>query len=92
MLLIISLVWLQSFEVVAQQSSKKTGSETDTLRDGSHDFDFEFGTWQTQLKRLKSPLSGDTTWVAYSGTTTVSKVLDGRANLVELDVKGPVDI
>src|SRR3954447_23901006 len=58
-------------------------------RDGQHDFDFEIGTWKTQLRRLQRPLSGSTSWVEYEGTTVVSKVLDGRANLVELKVNGP---
>src|SRR5678815_1397987 len=58
-------------------------------RDGQHDFDFEIGTWKTQLRRLQRPLSGSTNWVEYEGTTVVSKVLDGRANLVELKVNGP---
>jgi hypothetical protein len=34
-------------------------------------------------------LSGSTNWLEYEGTTVVSKVLDGRANLVELKVSGP---
>jgi hypothetical protein len=59
-------------------------------RDGQHDFDWEIGSWKTQLKRLQRPLSGSTTWVEYDGTTVVRKVLDGRANLVELKVAGPV--
>lgn len=58
-------------------------------RDGQHDFDWEIGNWKTQLKRLQRPLSGSTTWVEYEGTTVVRKVLDGRANLVELNVAGP---
>jgi hypothetical protein len=58
-------------------------------RDGRHDFDFEIGTWQTKLRRLGKPLSGSTTWLEYQGTSTVRKVWDGRANLVELDVEGP---
>ena len=57
-------------------------------RDGQHDFDWEIGNWKTQLKRLQRPLSGSTTWVEYEGTTEVRKVLDGRANLVELKVVG----
>ena len=59
------------------------------LRDGQHDFDFEIGTWKTQVKRLTHPLTGSTTWVEYSGTTVVRKVWDGRANLVELEADGP---
>jgi hypothetical protein len=57
--------------------------------DGQHDFDFEIGTWKTHLRRLQRPLSGSTTWLEYEGTTVVRKVLDGRANLVELKVDGP---
>ncbi len=58
-------------------------------RDGSHDFDFEIGTWKTQLRRLVHPLSGSDEWAEYAGTTTVRKVWDGRANLVELVADGP---
>lgn len=58
-------------------------------RDGSHDFDFEFGNWKTHLKRLVHPLSGSTTWAEYDGTTAVRKIWNGRANLLELEVDGP---
>ena len=58
-------------------------------RDGQGDFDFEIGIWKTHLKRLQNPLSGSKTWVEYEGTTTVTKVWNGRANLVELVVDGP---
>jgi hypothetical protein len=58
-------------------------------RDGQRDFDFEIGTWKTHLKRLVKPLTGSTTWVEYEGISKVTKVLDGRANLVELKAKGP---
>jgi hypothetical protein len=58
-------------------------------RDGAHDFDWEIGAWKTHLRRLQRPLTGSTSWVEYEGTTTVRRVWDGRANLVELDVAGP---
>src|SRR5688572_182642 len=64
------------------------GADTPAQRDGQHDFDWEIGTWKTHLKRLQHPLTGSTTWVEYQGTTVVRKVWDGRANMVELDVKG----
>lgn len=73
------LILFIAFQAAAQTSQ----------RDGQHDFDFEIGTWKTQLRRLQRPLSGSTNWVEYEGTTVVSKVLDGRANLVELKVNGP---
>jgi hypothetical protein len=62
---------------------------TTKARDGQHDFDFEIGTWKTHLRRRLRPLTGSDTWVEYEGTTTVTKVWNGRANLVELEVDGP---
>jgi hypothetical protein len=52
-------------------------------------FDFEIGNWKTHLKRLVGPLTGSNTWVEYEGTSVVHKVWGGRANLLELDVRGP---
>jgi hypothetical protein len=60
-----------------------------TDHDPQHDFDFEIGTWHTHLKRLLHPLTGSTTWIEYDGTSTVRKIWNGRANLVELEVDGP---
>ena len=54
-----------------------------------HDFDFEFGTWKTHVRRLVHPLTGSTTWIEMDGVTTVKPVWDGRANLVELVAQGP---
>ncbi len=59
-----------------------------TASDGQHDFDFEIGDWHTHLSRLLHPLTGSTTWVTYEGTTSVRKIWNGRANLVELEVDG----
>jgi len=56
---------------------------------GQHDFDFEIGTWKTHLKRLIKPLTGSTTWVEYEGTSVVTKVWNGKGNLVELEADGP---
>jgi hypothetical protein len=60
-----------------------------TQRDGSHDFDFEIGTWKTHLSRLDHPLTGSHTWIQYEGTSVVRKIWNGRANMVELEVDGP---
>ncbi len=56
-------------------------------KDGSHDFDFEIGVWDTQVKLLKRPLTGSTEWVEFQGKSTVREVLGGKANMVELSVK-----
>ena len=73
-------------QVAAQDSMAQAAPEA--TRDGSRDFDFELGRWRTQLRRLRSPLSGSSDWVEYQGTSTVSGIMGGRANLVELSVEG----
>ena len=78
---------LQGFAQNSDTSTSRTQSAA-TQRDGQHDFDFEFGTWKTHLRRLQHPLSGSSTWVEYDGTTAVRKIWDGRANLIELEADG----
>lgn len=86
---LILLAIVAPHPAAAQTATATHAPAPETLRDGQHDFDFEIGAWRTRLKRLVDPLSGSNTWVEYEGTTVVSNVLDGRANLVELDVQGP---
>ena len=78
-----------SFQTSARTEAAPKAEQPAAAKDGRHDFDWEIGTWKTHLKRRLRPLSGSNDWVEYEGTTTVSKVWDGRANLVELDVTGP---
>jgi hypothetical protein len=57
---------------------------------GAHDFDWEIGTWTTSVRILTNPLSAQAPkWAAYTGTSVVKPLLDGRANFVELSVAGP---
>jgi hypothetical protein len=58
-------------------------------RDGQHDFDWEAGTWKTHVKRRLHPLSGTEAWAEYDGTSVISRIWGGKANLVELEVDGP---
>jgi len=58
-------------------------------KSGSHEFDFEFGTWQTHLKRRLRPLSGSNVWVEYDGTTSDQPIWHGQANLLQLEADGP---
>ena len=68
-------------ETITQQSSAE--------RDGQHDFDFNFGTWKTHIRRLQHPLTGSTTWTEMDGTVVVRKVWDGWAQLEEVEADGP---
>lgn len=70
-------------------SAEPTPAATQGARDAQHDFDFEIGSWKTHVSRLLHPLSGTTTWAQYDGTTEVTKVWFGKANLVQLEVDGP---
>ena len=80
---------ISAFMGITPAASADSKSSAQTAADGRHDFDWEFGVWKTHVKRRTHPLSGSQDWVEYDGTTTVSKIWNGRANLVELDVTGP---
>lgn len=84
----MALLCLPVAQVFAQATqAAKPGPKA--RRDGQHDFDSHIGTWKTHLKRLVHPLSEADQWTEYEGVTTVRKVWEGRANLVELSAKGP---
>jgi hypothetical protein len=59
------------------------------LRDGQHDFDFDFGTWNMHIRRLRHPLTDSASWFEMNGTTTVTKVWGGKANIAEVEADGP---
>lgn len=63
-------------------------AEAPAQRDGQHDFDWEFGTWNTSVRVLRNPLSGQAPdWLTFEGTSVVKPLMGGRANFVELSVK-----
>ncbi len=83
-LLALALVW-PSQPVLTQSQ----GAVAASARDGQRDFDFEIGHWRTELRYLQNPLSGEPErWVDYRGTSIVRPLMDGDANVVELDVSG----
>lgn len=56
-----------------------------SARDGSRDFDWEIGLWQTSV-RVRPPLSTDDVWTTFRGTSNVRALSEHRANTVELSV------
>lgn len=86
-LLLCGLLIVPPASAVAQ-ANPATPSDRQ-VRDGQHDFDFEFGEWKCHISRLQHPLTGSTTWLQYEGTSIVRKVWNGRANMGELEVEGP---
>jgi hypothetical protein len=60
-----------------------------SARDGQHDFDFDFGTWKMEIRRLVHPLSGSSEWTEMKGTAVTNKIWSGRANLATVEADGP---
>lgn len=84
------IVVLQPFQGLAKQNSDTSrATRQSTERDGQHDFDFEIGTWKSQISRRVHPLTGSNTWVQMEASVVFRKVWDGRANLMELRADGP---
>ena len=75
-----------SFAIAATPSSSPTAAPAQ--RDGSHDFDWDIGAWQTHQRRRLHPLTGSTTWVDYHGTDVVKKLWNG-ANTGMIEADGP---
>lgn len=89
-LLVCTFLVARSAPALAQsESGSAAASPSAEQRDGQHDFDFAFGTWEARISRLVDPLTGSDAWVDYEGTSVVRQVWDGNANLGELEVQGP---
>lgn len=74
----------------SQASAPRANAQSASdVRGGQHDFDFNIGVWKSHIKRLQHPLTGSKEWIDVSGTVTVSKVWQGRANLEEIEADGP---
>ena len=58
-------------------------------RDGSHDFDFDFGVWHTEITRRLHPLENSSESIKLSGTVTIRSVWGGKAQLEEIEADGP---
>ena len=87
----LPILTLLAFQVAlgARAHALNPDAKPAELRDGQHDFDFEIGSWKAHLKRLTHPFTGSDTWGEYNGTSVVTKLWNGRANIGELDVNGP---
>lgn len=85
---LIMLLWSAACSAGTPPAQATAPVALPAAHDGQHDFDWELGTWDTRLARLRDPLSGTSEWVEYAGTSVVRPLLGGRSNLVELDVHG----
>jgi hypothetical protein len=82
-------IWMYfGFAVVMQSYLVLAQSAVLARPDGQHDFDFNLGTWKTNIRRLQHPLAGSTTWVEMTGTVVVRRVWNGKAELEEIEADG----
>jgi hypothetical protein len=73
--------------LVSQNVHAQTGT-TDSKpalaeRDGSHDFDFLFGTWKVHNRRLSKSSGSNEVWSEFESTATERPFWDGHANFEE---------
>jgi hypothetical protein len=59
------------------------------LRDGSHDMDFNFGTWRSEVTRIPDPLGDPSNVVHMAGRVTVKPIWGGKGWLEEVEADGP---
>jgi hypothetical protein len=88
LVLLTGLLTWHAAGVPAQTSQAPHANQAPQQRDGSHDFDWDIGSWNMHVRRLLHPLTGSTTWVEYTGKDIVRKVWNGRANLGEVELDG----
>ena len=66
-----------------------SSSGADAVEDGQRSFDWEIGTWHTDVRILADPLSESADeWLHFEGTSKVRPLMNGRENVVELKVQG----
>jgi hypothetical protein len=88
-LLFVVHAWVSLASLPAFPQITPATSATNTERDGQHDFDFEIGSWKSQISRRLHPVAGSTTCIEMEAIVVVRKVWNGRANLMELELDSP---
>lgn len=74
-----SMAGVASLLVAAEPNAAAAGS--DERRGRMRDFDFLFGKWSVQHRRLSSRLTGSTDWEAFPGTCEARPILGGVGNI-----------
>lgn len=83
--------WTKEF--IAQLTRLKKDPDYDTAytpgNDAEHDYDFNLGHWNTQIRAVMNPLSAPGAWSNLHGTHVVYRVWGDWANIGQLEVDGP---
>lgn len=81
--------WIATYTRAASSDTPNVPSDTDASDPQSHAFDFNFGTWRTNIHFLRFLPNGSTAWAAMVGTVAVRKIWGGRALMEEIKADGP---
>jgi hypothetical protein len=73
---------------LAAPAAAQTQPVSAQLRDGSHDMDFNRGTWHTEITRIPDPFAQPATAVHLSGTVTTKPIWNGKGWLEEIEADG----
>jgi hypothetical protein len=82
--------WNVTLTLDGSNPASETGtSELTTPLSRSHEFDFAWGNWRTDISFLPNPFSSRSHWTKIRGRVIVRKLWGGQANLEEIEAKGP---
>jgi hypothetical protein len=85
--LLVGFLFLLTQEIQDHHATVQALQTASNQRDGQHDFDYAVGTWKIHLKRLKKRLVGSNEWIELDGTVACRKILDGKAEVEEMNVE-----
>jgi hypothetical protein len=83
------VVMLSPLALLGQSTAQSSEPATVTERDGSHDFDFQFGRWKVHNRRLNHPLTPSNDWTEFDATVVSRPLWNGQANLDEYHAETP---
>jgi hypothetical protein len=78
---------LITLSAIASPVAQATTTET-PAREGAHDFDFDLGSWRTEIVRRVHPLSGSDETKRLSGIVMVRPLWKGKAQVEEIEADG----
>lgn len=86
----IACLFIACALAVANSSpAQSQASSAAPLRDGSHDMDFNRGSWHTEITRIPDPFANPSNAIHLSGTVTTKPIWNGKAWLEEIEADGP---
>ncbi len=70
-----------SLSSTAATAANPTRESTPMSNDPAHDFDWLYGSWHVQHRRLKERLLNNTEWVPFDGTCVCQPLMAGMGNV-----------